>query len=734
MSTPSITSNTFGIRFRARALAFAAACLVAFGARAANAQTPTQTDIGNLGGGSASVSATSGDFVVGSSILGNAVDAYGSPVVHAFVWSASTHTMMDIGAILPNAVRSSATSVNSHGEVVGLYYSPDYSSLNGFYWSQATGPVTIGPVSRNNGGANVLINEDGVVASIDGDQQVFRWTRTGGIQNLGATGDGDAYVTGINIHGDIVGNSGSDSGGYLHSFFAPGSASSLTLLSSPGLTAPPAPWGGINTGAVDIQVNGINDSGVVVGSYFDFGYIYSGYDISQGGFFNAGVHNSHAFKWTSTGGFTDIGNLGVSYLTSNSPATFWASANAINNSGMIVGVASSPAGPYGAFVYDPTTGHMTQLASTNVGDAGASATGINDDGVIVGYTNQTSTSVMWQNGVPTNVTPSFAPVFPGAPFIGGSRIAGTGFDQNWNAHAWTMALASTAPADTTPPVVTVPGNLTAEATGPGGAAVTYSASATDAVDGSVAVGCLPASGSTFALGTTTVTCTASDTHNNTATSSFTVTVVDTTAPTLSLPASFTVEAAGPSGAAATYSATASDLVSGAVTPSCSPSSSSTFPIGTTTVNCSATDGAGNTSHGSFNVTVADRTPPVATASLVRVGHGGGDDESMQFFQVVFAATDAVGVTTLTADLNGIRVTNGQIVQLQTTDHAPSAKRDDGRLQIRAASFVLTVTAADAAGNVRSATATPVFVKNGKDKEDKDKGDDNGKGKGKGGDR
>ena len=291
----------------------------------------------------------------------------------------------------------------------------------------------------------------------------------------------------------------------------------------------------------------------------------------------------------------------------------------------------------------------------------------------------------------------------------------------------------------TPPVVTVPGNLTAEATSAAGAAVTFAASASDG-SGSVPVTCVPASGSTFALGTTPVTCSASNAGGD-GSASFNVTVVDTTAPSLSLPSPMSVEATGPSGAAATYTASASDLVSGVVTPSCVPSSGSTFPIGTTTVNCSATDGAGNTASGSFTVTVADHTAPVATASLVRVGHGGGDDESMQFFQVVFSATDAVGVATLSADLNGIRVTNGQIVQLQTTNHAPRAKRDDGRLQIRAASFLLTVTATDAAGNTGSATAVPVFVKNGRDGEDhhgkdgdhdKGKGDD--KGKGKGGDR
>jgi hypothetical protein len=62
--------------------------------------------------------------------------------------------------------------------------------------------------------------------------------------------------------------------------------------------------------------------------------------------------------------------------------------------------------------------------------------------------------------------------------------------------------------------------------------VSYTATATDIVDGSVAVHCDPASGSTFPIGTTTVQCTATDAHNNTADGSFTVTVGDTTPPVI----------------------------------------------------------------------------------------------------------------------------------------------------------------------------------------------------------
>ena len=48
---------------------------------------------------------------------------------------------------------------------------------------------------------------------------------------------------------------------------------------------------------------------------------------------------------------------------------------------------------------------------------------------------------------------------------------------------------------------------------------------------------------------------------------------------------------------------AADLVDGAVTATPTPPSGSTFPLGTTTVNVTAIDAAGNIAHGSFTVTV-----------------------------------------------------------------------------------------------------------------------------------
>lgn len=85
--------------------------------------------------------------------------------------------------------------------------------------------------------------------------------------------------------------------------------------------------------------------------------------------------------------------------------------------------------------------------------------------------------------------------------------------------------------DTTPPTLSVPGPVVAEATSSTGALVNYpSPTATDNEDPAPVVSCLPASGSTFPLGSTPVTCRASDRSGNGASAGFQVTVRDSTPP------------------------------------------------------------------------------------------------------------------------------------------------------------------------------------------------------------
>ncbi len=70
----------------------------------------------------------------------------------------------------------------------------------------------------------------------------------------------------------------------------------------------------------------------------------------------------------------------------------------------------------------------------------------------------------------------------------------------------------------------VPAEIVTPATSPSGALVTYSVEATDSDALVKSLSCVPASGATFAVGTTKVECTAVDGHENKATASFNVTV------------------------------------------------------------------------------------------------------------------------------------------------------------------------------------------------------------------
>ena len=97
-----------------------------------------------------------------------------------------------------------------------------------------------------------------------------------------------------------------------------------------------------------------------------------------------------------------------------------------------------------------------------------------------------------------------------------------------------VAIARSFGGDTTPPEITGPDDITVEATGRDGAIVNFVVTAIDDVDGHVVVSCYPPSGSLFAVGRTTVSCTASDSAGNQAHYSFAVDVVDTTAPVISM--------------------------------------------------------------------------------------------------------------------------------------------------------------------------------------------------------
>ena len=203
-------------------------------------------------------------------------------------------------------------------------------------------------------------------------------------------------------------------------------------------------------------------------------------------------------------------------------------------------------------------------------------------------------------------SPASGAVFP----LGDTTVTCSATDALGNPSQTTFVVTV---ADTRAPTLTLPADLTLEATGPDGAVGTFDAAASDAVDAAPALACVPPSGATFPLGGTTVACEATDASGNAAQGSFLVLVQDTTPPILALPPDLTLEATGPGGAAAWFSATAWDLVDGARPVACGHEPGDTFALGWTVLACSAMDARGNAAHGSFTIHVRDTTPPALAA-------------------------------------------------------------------------------------------------------------------------
>ncbi len=262
-------------------------------------------------------------------------------------------------------------------------------------------------------------------------------------------------------------------------------------------------------------------------------------------------------------------------------------------------VATDHAGNEGSFeaslIVDNTPPVFGPLDDINANAATA-------DGTTVNFT-VTATDALATN-VSVQCTPASGSTFP----LGTTNVMCTATDQAGNIASASFDVVVT---DTTAPIInaaSLPSLAQAEATGAAGASVAYTLpTASDNVDPNPGVNCVPASESTFAIGTTTVTCTATDSRNNSSVATFTVTVTDTTGPVFAnVPSNFIQAATDANGATVSYAEpTATDSVDGNVAVRCDPFSGSLFPITTTTVTCTATDSHNNTSTATFTVTVAD---------------------------------------------------------------------------------------------------------------------------------
>lgn len=169
-----------------------------------------------------------------------------------------------------------------------------------------------------------------------------------------------------------------------------------------------------------------------------------------------------------------------------------------------------------------------------------------------------------------------------------------------------------------------PSSVTAEATSHSGASAHFSLTAFD-FDGSLTPTCSHVSGSTFPLGTTQVTCSASGANSVPGTKTFPVNVVDRRQPIIGPTSNISVTATSAQGALVTFPLpTVTDIADPNPAVTLSHQSGSLFPHGSTTVTITARDASGNTATRNFTVTVNAALVSIAVApSTVTMTPGQG---------------------------------------------------------------------------------------------------------------
>ena len=231
--------------------------------------------------------------------------------------------------------------------------------------------------------------------------------------------------------------------------------------------------------------------------------------------------------------------------------------------------------------------------------------------------------------------------------------------------------------DTSIPIITIPDDIVIEATAQtGNVVVLGNATANDLVEVASVSNDAP---DLFSYGETIVTWTATDTSGNSVTSAQSISVVDTTTPSINAPSDIVMEAVGIDGNTVDIgAATADDIIQVTSVSNDAPNS---FSLGDTIITWTATDQDGNSATSTQKITLVDTTHPELTApediiidaveldNLVVIGNGFATDLIDDLPIVTNDAPDVfpLGQTIITwsaVDAFGNSVNSTQIVNVQ----------------------------------------------------------------------
>ncbi|MBM2852544.1 MAG: uncharacterized protein HW420_1091 [Candidatus Nitrosotenuis sp.] len=248
---------------------------------------------------------------------------------------------------------------------------------------------------------------------------------------------------------------------------------------------------------------------------------------------------------------------------------------------------------------------------------------------------------------------------PSAFAHGQITITWTAKDASGNTATATQIISV---VDTIPPEITLSQDITMEATGPSGTAVSIgSATANDVIGVESLTNDSP---DVFNLGSTQITWTATDSSGNVSTATQNVTIVDTTAPTIAAPSDVIVEATSATDNTVSLTKpTVQDIVSQVTITN---DALEKFSLGETIITWTATDESGNVSTIPQKVTIVDTTAPtIAAPSDITLEAISKSDNTVSLETPI--ASDNVEVTSVTSDAPEFFPVGETIVTWTATD-------------------------------------------------------------------
>ncbi|MCF1752066.1 LamG-like jellyroll fold domain-containing protein [Mariniradius sediminis] len=230
--------------------------------------------------------------------------------------------------------------------------------------------------------------------------------------------------------------------------------------------------------------------------------------------------------------------------------------------------------------------------------------------------------------------------------LGTTTVTWTVTDNNGNVATATQTVTV---VDEQDPIVTAPADVTVQIAPDADSATGVALGDAQASDNCGVASVTNNAPTTFPIGTTVVTWTATDNSGNTATAQQRVNVTREELPTINAPADITTDA-GEGDCFATLADLGTPSVTGEDIPAdgISNDAPETFPIGTTVVTWTVRDGNGNTATATQQVTVTDRELPAITApAAVQTSTGTTSCDAVDVALGQATVSDNCGIATVT---------------------------------------------------------------------------------------